>query len=359
MTIKQKLEKLATTNSSPCITISFNTHRIFPESALNVVILKNLCKEAENRLIQEYGKSAVSSILTQLTTLETEVDTNYLLDSIHIFLSTDTREVIKSAWPTPENAVYIDNKFNIRSLIKLQNRSEEYYIMLLAQSGVTLYTAINDSIEAEVKNDDFPFSENRHFNTIADKSGDSKQIDDFVREFLNKVDKAFVKLHHESNLSCVVICNDDHYSRLIQVADKPGIYVGHAKLDHNKTDLHQIAQQGWELIKEQQTTRRTEAISEMKEAVAHGTVLTDLQEIYQAALDGRGDLLIVHEDFSQAVHLTGDRTFDLTEDKTAADTIDDITSTIAWEILSKKGRVFFTAQEDIKELGDIVLKTRY
>jgi len=88
-------------------------------------------------------------------------------------------------------------------------------------------------------------------------------------------------------------------------------------------------------------------------------VLTDLQEIYQAATDGRGDVLIVHQNFAQAVRMTSDRTFELVTDVTKPNTIDDITSNIVWDVLSKGGRVFFTMQEEIKDLGEIVLKTRY
>ena len=40
-----------------------------------------------------------------------------------------------------------------------------------------------------------------------------------------------------------------------------------------------------------QNIRRRNALDEINEAVGHGKVLTDLQEIFQASLDGRGDLL--------------------------------------------------------------------
>lgn len=93
--------------------------------------------------------------------------------------------------------------------------------------------------------------------------------------------------------------------------------------------------------------------------MAQGTVLTDLQEIFQASIDGRGDILIVHHDFSQSDIMTGDRTFKLTDDRTKPDAIDDISSDIAREVLSKKGRVFFATQDEIKDLGNIVLKKRY
>jgi hypothetical protein len=247
----------------------------------------------------------------------------------------------------------------MRSVIKSYNRSESYLLMLLSQSGVQLYEALNDGIIQEIQNGDFPFPENQHYNTNHDKSTDAKYLDSLVREFMNKVDKAVLKVHNETNLNCVVICTESNYSALQQVADKPSLYLGYAAVNYNKTAPHQIVQQSWEIIKSLQYDRRTRAISEMKEAVAHGTVLTDLQDIYRAAIDGRGELLIVHQDFSQAVLMNDDRSFELVDDVTIPGVVDDITSTIAWEVISKKGRVFFTSQDEIKDLGKIVLKTRY
>ena len=87
--------------------------------------------------------------------------------------------------------------------------------------------------------------------------------------------------------------------------------------------------------------------------------LTDLQEIYQAATNGRGDLLVVHQNFRQPVMMNDNGTFKLIDDPTTPGAVDDITSNIAWEIISKKGRVIFTEQEEIKDLGKIALKTRY
>lgn len=323
------------------------------------MLLKNLVKEAEERVIAEFGKRPVTSLLEKLESISAEIDVNYNLDSLHIFLSNDTKEIVKSSWNTSNEGVHISDSFAVRSIIKSFNRSETYLLMLLSQSGVQLYEALNDEIITEIRNDDFPFSENRHYNTHSDKGSDPKHLDDLVREFLNKVDKALVKVHNETDLNCVVICTEDNYSRLQQVADKPSVYLGYTAIDYNNTATHQIAKQSWETIQGLQHQRRTNAILEMKEAVAQGKVLTDLQEIYQASIDGRGELLIVHQDFSQAVLIKDERTFDIIDDATTPNAIDDITSNIAWEVISKKGKVFFTTQNEIKDLGKIVLKTRY
>ena len=63
MTIRQKLETLATENNTPCVTISLNTHRTHPDNAQDEILLKNLLKEAEERIINEFGKRPVTSLL--------------------------------------------------------------------------------------------------------------------------------------------------------------------------------------------------------------------------------------------------------------------------------------------------------
>lgn len=357
MTTKQKIAMLATEKSAPCVTISLNTHRTHPDNAQDVILLKNLLKEAEERVIKEFGKRSVASLLEKLS--ELKIDESLNLDSLHIFLSNDTQEIITSPWRIPSNKVQVADTFNIRPLIKSLNMNEEYYILLLSQGGVSLYNATHDGITEEVRNNDFPFSEIPHQITERIRHSDSALQDDMVREFFNDVDKAVVRVYNEYNLPCVIISTENNYSRFMQVADRPTIYHGYANIDYNNTDPHQIAKQAWEIIKSLIYKRRAEAMTEMKEAMGKGLVLTDLQEIFQASMEGRGDLLIVNNDYAQAVKMTSEKTFDLVTDITKPGVIDDVTSNIAWEVLSKNGRVFFATRDEMKEVETIVLKTRY
>jgi hypothetical protein len=359
MAIRQQLEKLVNEKNGPCVTISLNTHRTKPDNAKDGILLKNLLKDARERVISEYGKRPAAALLEKIAALEAGFDHSHNLDSLHIFLSNETREVIRTAWTVNRDAVHISDKFAVRPLIKAYNRSENYLIMLLSQSGVYLYEALNDNITSGIVEAGFPFDENPHYITESVRRSDSKQLDNMVREFLNKVDKSLVKVHNQTGLSCVVISTPDNYSRLMQVADKPGTYLGHAPINYNDFKTHTIARQGYEIIQTIQKKRRLQAIDEMKEAIAQAKVITELQDIYRAALDGRGELLIVHQDYSQAVIMQDDRSFILTDDSSGKGVIDDIISVIAWEVLSKKGRVVFTRQEELKELGKIALKTRY
>ncbi len=359
MAIRQKLEKLAAENQSPSVTISLNTHRTHPDSEQDRILLRNLLKEAEERVLSKYDKRSVIPILDKMSKMAENIDVNHHLDSLHIFLSNTTHEEVKSIWEVSRNAVHISDKFAVRPLVKDLSRTEEYLILLLSQSGAFLYEAMNDSIVHEMQNDDFPYPEKEMIVFEANNTSDSKQVDNKVKEYFNRIDKSLVKVHHDTGLKCVVICTENNFALLKQIADVPEMYLGYVPVHYNDTGPHSIAKQSWELVQSVQKERRRQAIDEMMESVGDGKVLTDLQEIYQAAIDGRADLLIVHQDYVQPVLFNGERNIVFVNDGTTPGAVDDIVSTISWEVLSKKGRVEYTRQERLGDLGKIALKTRY
>jgi len=356
---KETLAKLASERNNPCVSISMGTHRTHPANAQDAIGLKNLIKEAQDRVIAEFGKRPVSDLLDKLEHLDKAVDINHNLDSLHIFLSNSTQEIVRSPWPVAHDSVQIADHFAIRPLIKAFNRTEAYLILLLSQSGVKLFEALNDGIVEEIRNNDFPFKETTHYLTSGDRQSDPKQVDNMVREYLNTVDKAVQRVHRDSDMRCVAICTEDNYSRLMQVADKPSAYYGHVNINYNDTANHTIAAEAWTLVQSLQHQRRSDAIQEMQQAVSQGKVLTDLAEIFRAAKEGRGDLLITRNDYSQAVKMTDEFSFNLVTDVSAPDVTDDIVSDIAWEVMSKKGRAIFTDQDEISAIGEIALKVRY
>lgn len=359
MALKETLQQLGAEQNNPCVTISLNTHRVRPKTSQDKILLKNLLKEAEDRLKKDYDKKSIEGLLKKLSSIKDEIDLSASLDSLHIFLSNDTKEVVKSPWEASSNRVNISTQFAIRPLIKAYNRSEPYLIMVLSQNEVKLYEAVNDGVVKEVKNDDFPVTDNIPYTLYPEKMGDAKYVDDLTRNFFNRIDKALVKVNKETDLKCVVVSTETNYSTLLQVADKPSVYHGYVSINTNKSAPHEVVKQTWKFIEKLQSKRRTEDIEEVKKAISQGNMLTDLHEIYNAALNGRADLLVVHQNYKQPVMMDDKGGFDLIDDPSTPGAVDDITSKIAWEVISKKGRVIFTEQEEVKDLGKIVLKTRY
>ena len=357
MAIKEQLLKLAKEKNKACVTISFNTHRTIPDNLQDEIRLKNYIKEAEQRLESEFDKKEVSVLLSNLEKVKSGFEVDKNIESIHIFISNDTLEIIRSNWPVTNEGVFIDETFAIRSLIKNYNREEEYYILFLTQKNVHLYLANNDVLVREIETDDFPFNEEKYNLIHLNKKANSNEH--LVKEFFNIVDKAVIAEIGSSHLRCVVATTHDNFNTLKLVADWPNLYCGHFSLNFNNFTKKDLSHGAWEIVTDLQRKERSELIDKMNQAVSKGEVLTDLQEIYQAALDGNADLLIVHQNFTQPVKMKDERTFDLADNASETGVIDDITSTIAWEVINKNGKAIFTSQDEIKNLGNIALKTRY
>jgi hypothetical protein len=268
--------------------------------------------------------------------------------------------VYKSALPVSGVTVQMDDSFHLGHLIKAMNRTTTYALAVISQAGVHVYKAVNDHLIEEIRNDFFPFGENPHYLTHSDKKSDGKQVDTLVREWLNKVDKAFVELYNETQLPIALVCTEDNYARLQQVADRLSIYLpSYSSINYNELEPHQLVAQAWTVVQKVQLQDRLTAIEEVKEAVSTGKLLTDLQEIFQAVTEGRGDILLIDETFSQPVKWTSDRTFEYVTDATAPDILDDITGLLAQEVVGKKGRVIFTEKDQMGDLGAIALKVRW
>lgn len=361
MAMRDKIEKLAQGNENPSVSISINTHRTHPDNLQDAIVLKNALKEAEERILNDFEKRDVATLLEKIQQVEKEIDINKNLESLHIYLSDNHQEIIRSSVAIPENRVAVDDHFLIRPLFKTAAKTQEYLILFLSQDNTRLFEAVNDSIVEEIENEDFPFGENPNIVVGNEAKSDGKKVDAIIKEHFNVIDKAVLKIHNQTGLNCVVVTTENNYSLLLEVADKPQMYKGYTDADYNNSKPHQLAEQAWPLIQEDITAHKLQKIEEVKEAVGNGTVLTELQDIYKAAIDGRGELLVVHEDFSKPVRMTGERSFEVVSDEQIndADVIDDITTNIAWEVISKNGEVVFTTQDEIKDLGEIVLKTRY
>ncbi len=360
MTLRETLQKLATEKNSPCISISLNTHRTKPDNQKDSLELKNLLNEAKRRVEEEFGKRSSAEVLSKLDAVEGKIDHQHNLESLHIFISKDTEEIVKSTWPVHQNTVNVDDVFAVRPLIKAYARSEEYLILVLSQNSARLFNAVNDSVVDEVKNAVFPFGENPNI-IAATRRSDSAYVDSQTKEYFRDIDKATLDYirNQDVDLKVIVISNRDNFDQLKSVASKPQIYAGHDNKDYNNKEGHHLSSQAWDIIKSQQKELRAEAISEVKKAVSKAQVLTDLQEIYRAAIDGKGDVLVINQDFERPVKMIDERTFEYAQDSKEPGVLDDIVSTIAWEVMSKKGTVHFTAQEELNELGEIVLKTRF
>lgn len=355
----QQLQTLAGISADPCVTFAFNTHRTHPDNATDPLVLRKLCHEAEQRLLEEFDKRTVAGIIEQFEGLQKSIDHNYNLDGMMVFVNNDMCEIVRVPVPVGEDRVEIGPRFSLRPLLTAANRIADYMILLLTLQEVKLYRAQNDTVLEEIRESGFPMKS--HTATSADhvRSGDPRGADNLYKEFYNRVDKAVQVVFKEKHLPVVVCAIRDNYDHLMKEADNLHAYWGLITFDGNDTREHTLGKHGGELAAQKLQEARNAVVEQAGQAISQGNLITDTADIWRAAFEGRGDTLIVHEDFQQPGLING-YDIELTDDSKAPGVIDDVVSNIAVEVVAKHGRVIFTDLDSFRQqFGPIALVTRY
>lgn len=359
MDAQKLLNLLIDSTSEINITISLNTHRTSPDNQKDAIKLKNFIADAKKRLLEEFSQRDLANVLRFLDEIQEQVNVHHNLDALHIFVSDTKKEVFRSGWATDQEGVHIGRFFAVKPLIKEITRLSEYGVLLLSAGAAEVLLASNDAIVKEIDSDIFPVTDNPFLKSDPNRQSDSKHQDERLAEFYNLLDKAVNRIEELHNLKVVVVATDDNYSRLMQVADQPNKYIGHISLDQSSVNKATIGKSTWDFMKEQHKIQEEGYFAELEQAVGSGLILTDLQEIYQACLDGRADLLILEEDFKQAVKLQGEREISLENSAGGVDVIDDLGGLLAWKAFEKNGRFVLVNQIPNPEFRPIALKVRY
>lgn len=352
------IEKLAKENSAPCVTISLNTHRTHPDNLVVTNKLKILIKEAKEKVTSDYSQNDIKLVLEKLDSIESEIDENYLLDSLNVFISANTRIIVISPWKVSNN-FYVAEHFALKPLIKILNNTQEYLILLLSLSGVKLYHAINDLIVEEVKNASFPFNIETHFLIDHNNLNYNHSIATLQNVFFKNIDRSLAKYTKDSHLKYIVVSTEDNFHKIKNASDNPDIYIGHSNIVGNDESKQTLAKECWVIVQELHKQANEKAIEEMQNSKGSGLLIENIHGIYKEAKAGRGEILVLNQNYKQIALMKEDDTFELLKDNTIPNAIDDITNEIIWEVISHKGKVIFTDDEDNNSSNNISLKLRY
>ena len=173
--------------SENCITVILNTHRTKPDNQKDPILLKNLIKEAEQRLLADENKKDAQKLIQRLAELESKIDHSHNLESLILFVNEDIAEYTRLPIAV-ENRVVIDHTFATRDLVRALHLETSYYVLVLSRQVVHFIEAFNDKVVAEAGSP-FPIENNEFYSTHKAELSNASRQTSLVAEFFNRVDK--------------------------------------------------------------------------------------------------------------------------------------------------------------------------
>jgi hypothetical protein len=363
-TLRSTLKTLHATQGYPSVSVLARTYRTPPDNQQDPIVVKNLVREARERLLAEFDARSAESVLNQLDIAAGVVDYNYTQEGLALFVNAEMGKVVYLPIPV-ESRVEINETFATRDLIKALNRSPRYYALVLSAQPSRLYEGLRDNL-TELKGDGFPATMNRPGGSVAIPSDPGQDkgryLDEQQRHFLREVDNALgVYLTHEP-LPVVVIGTENLLSAFLANTNHGDAVLATHGGSHDATPPHELGKLAWPVVEAARTEQRLALLDQLAEAGGASKSASGLGEVWRFAKEGRGAVLLVEEGYSApgradetGMHLTPVEESERSE----SGVIDDAVDVIAETVFEMGGRVAFVPDGSLAVNQRIALILRY
>lgn len=355
--LNKTLKELMQVREFPCVTITLPTHRTFPEKLKkDPVLLKDLIKEAKDRLLQEMNKKEAEEIYSKLENLAGQIDHQYNTEGLVLFVSPSVSEYFRLP-VSPEARTVVDGSFEIRDILRALHKTDYYYAMILTKSKVRLFAGIGKQLE-EVSEGGFPLEPTFNEKKVID-NGNAHEVENKLKEFFNRADKLFWEIYKNNKNGHLILFGDIKNIGYYKAnADHPQLIIGSIEGNYDNAKANDLVEKAQAVVEQYLTERRKEMIVELEKAFKESLAASGIDEVYQVAQEGRGRILFVEESYQQAAKIE-DNNLILDVDPKAPGVTDDLVDDIVETVLQFGGQVVFVPDGALEKYDRIAMILRY
>lgn len=347
--IKKKISGLKDHRHWPCVSIFVPTRPggvAAKEDAQRVRLLK---KEVERRLHNQFNQTISNEFQDYFNHLIEEYNFEKSLEGLAFFISRDVQEWVRLPFSVKEE-IAIQRQFLIRVVYRKLLRPEAFFILYLDRQKSSLFETYEWAISSEVRNSAFPY-----LNDIP--APEAEDADFPLTPYLKRLNDRIEEILKMQPGRMVVVGSKDLFDQLDIIGTGKQSFYGFAK-QVDVEDWSALGKAAWELVLEWMDEQRRRAFEELPDAIEGGRYENDLNDIWQALHEGKGDFLLVESDYYQLGYIEGGRIVPVVEsdaDRTNFDIINEIIE----RSLEKKVTVIFVDGDHLSTLDRIGLITRY
>jgi len=352
--MKDLINELNRQSGKASVTITAKTHRTRPDFQKDPIRIKNLIKEAEQRLSEEYSAEIVKERIEQLNKLSSTIDHSQNREGLILVVN----DKISRYYQLPvevESRVVINHHFATRDLVRASREQASYYILVLSRRQARLIAATNNHPDFEFT-EDFPIindiiEDDTHKLTMA------QGTDLLIEGFFKKVDKALQRVMNNKPAPVILATEERNYNHFTKVAERP-IVVGHLNQNRDHEETDQLVRESWPLVKDHLNKMNKQRLEELQEAINQQRFLIDLSDIWRAVNEGRGRTVFVKRGFHQPAQIENGSVIPM-DLPNGSNVVDDIVDEIIEVNLQNGGDAVFLSDNELNDFKGLALTTRY
>lgn len=392
ITVTDPIIRFSQQTKRPRVSIYYPTHRGGPETRQDPIRLKNLLRQAEERLKDLGHEAEAESILRPARDLIPDIDFwRHLQEGIAIFATPDDFRYFHLPYTVPEIAV-ASRDFYLKPILPLFSGNDQFFILTISKNQANLYQANRYSIH-KVEVPEFPDGmtealqydegekqlQQRSFGptigprggsmgeqgaTIFHGQGGEKEIhrDELLRYF-KAIDRALKRHLNGSQLPLVLAGVDYYFSLYRQVNSYSALIdegvAGGVEAMPEK-ELHEKA---WRLVKPHLNPEEKKAIQRFERVAynngdASKNTTRELEAAVIAAFEGRIDSLVIPRE-AEVWGEFDEETEEVQRESNGARRERELLDFAAMQTVLHGGDVFLVPQERMPPDAEVAALLRY
>jgi hypothetical protein len=357
----QEIRELQSVHAHPCVTITLPTHRTFPDNRQDQIRVKNLVKQATDRLDREFSKREIAPLIARLDDLASHIDYQHTLDGLVLAVNAEMAHEYVLPFALAERVV-VDDNFFTRDLVRAYNRTYRYWMLSLSEVATRLFAGTREHLD-EVVRGGFPMTHTGPGGLAPLPAGPganpSRHRDEHHRHFFRAVERAARPILQADPLPLAIAGVDRYQSFFREVAPNADI-ISTVPGNYDTLTPHQLGQLVWPSVNHGFAARRNEVLDQLAAAVSRHRSASTLGQVWRLARLGQGAVLVVEDGYHQPARINDSGLLDLdVADTEAPDVLDDAVDEVIETVIAKGGRVVFVEDGALSAHGRIAMILRY
>jgi hypothetical protein len=322
------LAELASLHQPPCLSLYQPTHRRHPENQQDPIRFRNLVKELEASIRQQYSAVEGGLLLEPFDALAHDDDFwNHTLDGLAVLGGPSLFRVFRLQRSVAELAVVADS-FHTKPLRRFLQSVGRYQVLGLSLRKIQLFEGNRDALDEIDPAPRVPRTITEALgaeltephSTVASHGGVSRastpthhghgskkdEVDIDAERFFRTIDRAVLEHHSRpSGLPLILAALPEHHHLFHRVSHNPFLMAEGLTINPDALPIDELRERAWQVVEPQYQVRLATLADEFAVAKSKGLGSDDLAQVAQAATAGRVATLLIESDRQLAGRLDG------------------------------------------------------
>lgn len=269
--------------------------------------LKTAADQVERKLSGQYPDEVVRLVMGKLKLLVKELNYNTFKKSIAIYVSPVFQKVLYLDLPV-EQKIIIDESFEIRDLVYSKKEVHKYLVLLLSGKESKIFLGNTHTFVRILSNT--PDSVYAYVNEVPERvshyADPSARREVVMEKFLRHVDSGLDLILKAYALPLFVVGTERISGHFKTLTRHPHAVMGYIHGNYEEATAEELKELLRPHVTNWKQVRQRELLNILEEASNMRTLAVGIEEVWRAAMQHKGRLLIVEKNYMHAAQSTQD-----------------------------------------------------